>query len=497
MQRKKSFWFYPAAVVCLYFLLCGFAPPRLPQNTFIDGADVSGMAAPRRFPAVRERLAEELADKVFTIRAGGRAYSFRYPEIYYETNAREVVRAARKGGSYVLKKSLRLTKIDDTLRGICDDFYKKSEDAHIEFLPCEAEPFRFSGERAGQYLNGARLKEEVETALEGGVWEVCVQPQKELPRLTERAVRAQASLLSAFTTYFSAENAPRAHNIALAAEKLNGTVLEAGEILSFNKRVGPRTAKNGFLEAPIIKAGEYVPGLGGGVCQASTTLYNAALLAGLEIKEYHPAQPRFGLHRTLLRRDGQRRKLRSENQKHPRGQSVSRLPLGERLAQSERIRAGICRHLRARERGVKPHRPARGGGARRGGRFRPPRRKGGNRQRRVSHPPRSGQAGRANPHPQGQVRARAGHPRAPAGIRRRANRRAGRRGGRRKYGRGGSKQRNCGRFRRRGGEPGWPSPFRMGAFVFISERVRAGVTCARAHNISKIYLSTNLCLINP
>ena len=212
MQRKKKFWLYPAAVVCLYFLLCGFAPPRLPQNTFIDGADVSGMAAPAALSAVRERLAEELADKVFTIRAGGRAYSFRYPEIYYETNAREVVRAARKGGSYVLKKSLRLTKIDDTLRGICDDFYKRSEDAHIEFLPCEAEPFRFSGERAGQYLNGARLKEEVETALESGVWEVCAQPQKELPRLTERAARAQASLLSAFTTYFSAENAPRAQD---------------------------------------------------------------------------------------------------------------------------------------------------------------------------------------------------------------------------------------------------------------------------------------------
>ena len=84
------------------------------------------------------------------------------------------------------------------------------------------------------------------------------------------------------------ENAPRAHNIALAAEKLNGTVLEAGEILSFNKRVGPRTAKNGFQVAPIIKAGEYVPGLGGGVCQASTTVYNAALLAGMQIVEYHP-----------------------------------------------------------------------------------------------------------------------------------------------------------------------------------------------------------------
>ena len=288
MQRKKKFWFYLAAVVCLYFFLCGFAPPRLPQNTFIDGADVSGMAAPAALAAVRGHLAEELSGKVFVIRAGGRRYSFRYPEIYYETNAREAVRAARKGGRYVLKKSLRLTKIDDTLRGICDDFYRKSEDARIEFLPNEAEPFRFSEEKSGRYLNGAQLKEEVETALESGVWEVCAQPQEEAPRLTEAAARAQASLLASFTTYFSAENAPRAHNIALAAEKLNGTVLEAGEILSFNKRVGPRTAKNGFLEAPVIKGGEYVPGLGGGVCQASTTLYNAALLAGMAIKEYHP-----------------------------------------------------------------------------------------------------------------------------------------------------------------------------------------------------------------
>ena len=71
-------------------------------------------------------------------------------------------------------------------------------------------------------------------------------------------------------------------------EKLSGTIVGAGEEFSFNRTVGERTKKNGFSEAPIIFEGDFVSGVGGGVCQASTTVYNAALLAGMEIKEYHP-----------------------------------------------------------------------------------------------------------------------------------------------------------------------------------------------------------------
>ena len=288
MRGVGKICFCLAAAVCFCFVFCGFAAPRMPKGTYIDGVDVSGMTGADALVAVRERLAEELSDKIFTIRAGGREYSFRYPEIYYLSDAREVVRAARKGGKFALHKSLKMTKTDDTLRGICDDFYKVGSDARIEFTPGEQQPFHIVREQAGQYLDGAALKTAVEGALAGGVWEVSVLPKSERPRFTEAEALASVSLLSSFTTYYSAENAERSHNIALAAEKLSGTVLEKEEILSFNKRVGPRTAKNGFLKAPIILEGEYVPGLGGGVCQASTTLYNAALLAGLEIREYHP-----------------------------------------------------------------------------------------------------------------------------------------------------------------------------------------------------------------
>ena len=94
-------------------------------------------------------------------------------------------------------------------------------------------------------------------------------------------------LLSSFTTYFDGGNEARSHNIRLAASKINGTVVQNGDIFSFNETVGARTAERGFNKAAIIENGEFVEGIGGGVCQVSTTLYNAALLSGCKVTEYH------------------------------------------------------------------------------------------------------------------------------------------------------------------------------------------------------------------
>ena len=98
----------------------------------------------------------------------------------------------------------------------------------------------------------------------------------------------EVSLLSSYTTYFDEKNEARSHNIRLAASKIHGTVVQNGEIFSFNERVGQRTAERGFERAAIIENGEFVEGVGGGVCQVSTTLYNAALLSGCKVTEYHP-----------------------------------------------------------------------------------------------------------------------------------------------------------------------------------------------------------------
>lgn len=95
-------------------------------------------------------------------------------------------------------------------------------------------------------------------------------------------------LLASFTTEFSGSNANRIHNITLAARKISGTLLKPGQEFSFNQVVGPCTLAAGFKPAMEIVRQEYVPGVGGGVCQVVTTLYNTVLLSGLKSTERRP-----------------------------------------------------------------------------------------------------------------------------------------------------------------------------------------------------------------
>ncbi len=92
-----------------------------------------------------------------------------------------------------------------------------------------------------------------------------------------------SSKLGTFSTSYSSSTSGRKKNVALAAEKINGTVIAAGETFSFNDVVGARTIANGFSKAPEYSNGETVEGVGGGTCQVSTTLFNSVLLADLQI----------------------------------------------------------------------------------------------------------------------------------------------------------------------------------------------------------------------
>ena len=79
----------------------------------------------------------------------------------------------------------------------------------------------------------------------------------------------------------------RVHNIALVVDKLNGTIIQPGDKFSFNDSVGERSEERGFREATALFGKEKIRAFGGGVCQVSTTIYQAARNAGLEIEERH------------------------------------------------------------------------------------------------------------------------------------------------------------------------------------------------------------------
>lgn len=111
---------------------------------------------------------------------------------------------------------------------------------------------------------------------------------KDTVRVTNDDVKPLTAVLGSYTTNFDASNTNRTHNIELASTKISGTLVKPGAVFSFNDVVGERTAKAGYDDAPVIVDGKLVPGIGGGICQVSSTLFNAALLSGMNIIERTP-----------------------------------------------------------------------------------------------------------------------------------------------------------------------------------------------------------------
>lgn len=104
-------------------------------------------------------------------------------------------------------------------------------------------------------------------------------------RVPDEALDEIKEVVASYTTRFSASQRARSSNIELAASKIDRLVLLPGETFSFNGAVGRRTIAAGFLEAGVYANGRHDTGIGGGICQVSTTLYNAVLLADLKILE--------------------------------------------------------------------------------------------------------------------------------------------------------------------------------------------------------------------
>jgi len=97
-----------------------------------------------------------------------------------------------------------------------------------------------------------------------------------LQQISEKAI-------GQYVTYYNPRNKNRSHNIGLAAKAIDNTVIFPGETFSFNGVVGKRTKEKGYMNAPVIVRGELSEGIGGGICQVSSTLFNAADRAGLTI----------------------------------------------------------------------------------------------------------------------------------------------------------------------------------------------------------------------
>lgn len=164
------------------------------------------------------------------------------------------------------------------ISNIHKEIYKQAQNASISKEPIEVKP----------HVNGvdfAISEEVVEAILKEEKEEYIIPLTITIPEITLDKLGQEAfpHVLGSFSTTYNTENKNRVTNLELASEKINGTIILPGETFSYNKIVGERTIAKGYKEAAVYSGGKVVDGIGGGICQLSSTLYNAVIYANLEI----------------------------------------------------------------------------------------------------------------------------------------------------------------------------------------------------------------------
>lgn len=276
----------PALSAGIIFFCCGFTY-KLPKDITVNGVDVGGKTRTEAAEIIRENIVTDLKKKSLTVCGKSNKYVFSYPEIGYKDDLQSLLKTVKKGGEYTASVSYYLNGLNEIAANICADESLAVTEPYAIFNS-EGAPFTYFEGNDGKHADGVKLINDIRTSLSGSFNDVYLNVSTVKRKVALSTVKYDTRLLSTFTTHFDGSNTDRAHNVRLAAQKINGTVLQNGGVFSFNETVGQRTAERGFKSAKIIEHGEFVDGVGGGVCQVSTTLFNAALLAGCGISEFHP-----------------------------------------------------------------------------------------------------------------------------------------------------------------------------------------------------------------
>lgn len=164
---------------------------------------------------------------------------------------------------------------------IADTIYRSPKDAEYSVADGDVS---IVPHVVGIELDANDAADKIKSVTEGGS-EVEINVIKSMPMITTSDLEAKLfnTTLGSYTTKYNPNAVNRSKNVAVAANKINGYVIAPGAEFSYNDVVGKRTAANGFFNAPVYENGKSVDGIGGGVCQVSTTLYSAVLYSDLEI----------------------------------------------------------------------------------------------------------------------------------------------------------------------------------------------------------------------
>ena len=179
---------------------------------------------------------------------------------------------------------------------VASQWDKAAKNGSISSYDKDNDKFLFTGAEKGQALDQEKLVSDILAALKRKDFDAELTASMNVvePEFSEETAKEKYKTISSFTTK-TTSNSKRNTNVKLSAEAINGTILQPGEEFSFNDTVGQRTEAKGYKGAAAYNNGEVVEEIGGGVCQTSSTLYNAVLKAGLKTtkRQSHTYEPSY------------------------------------------------------------------------------------------------------------------------------------------------------------------------------------------------------------
>ncbi|MCR4884105.1 MAG: VanW family protein [Clostridiales bacterium] len=180
-------------------------------------------------------------------------------------------------------------QIHDLARQIADQVEKPAQNAFVSAFDPQTKTFLFGDDLPGRHLDADRLYAAVMARLEGGDYygSVSFQTDTVIAEVTKTELINSFRMISSYSTK-TTDDRNRNTNIDLSCKALNGIMVPAGETFSFNQATGERTPAKGYKPATAISGGENIEEVGGGVCQTSSTLFNAVARADLEIVSRSP-----------------------------------------------------------------------------------------------------------------------------------------------------------------------------------------------------------------
>ena len=336
--RRRGLWAILAGVSLLVILLTGFLvysasraeagflqkkaalrPGVFYDQVYVDGVALSGMSFAQAESALSQHAESAGQPLSITLKVDDTAFQISHQQLPFMRNTRAVLEEAwsigRQGFSWMIGEELppfelRYRHVQQTrrdkaqfvtqvsydaqkLRALCESIVSQINrdpvNAVIASFDFATKSFTVTRDVPGRKVTVQELMTPLSEALNRKDYQAVIQLASTpiLPKVTSTDLQNGFSTLASFTTKTTSDK-DRNNNIALAAHALSGITLMPGETLSFNEATGQRTIEKGYRGAPAIAGGVLIDDVGGGVCQVSSTLFNAAAMAGMTIVDRSP-----------------------------------------------------------------------------------------------------------------------------------------------------------------------------------------------------------------